>query len=60
MRSTDNPNIFEKEDVILLEEIDGQPLASKIDFLKITIAEIGNISERRTGSCLLKRDIQHF
>ena len=46
---TDNPNIFINEDKIISGgNFHGQPLAFGFDFLKIAMAEIGNISERRT------------
>ena len=46
---TDNPNIFITEDKIISGgNFHGQPLAFGFDFLKIAMAEIGNISERRT------------
>jgi len=46
---TDNPNVFPKEDVILSGgNFHGQPLALALDFLSIALAELGNISERRT------------
>jgi histidine ammonia-lyase len=46
---TDNPNIFIKEDKIISGgNFHGQPLAFGFDFLKIAMAELGNISERRT------------
>ena len=46
---TDNPNIFTKEDKIISGgNFHGQPLAFGFDFLKIAMAELGNISERRT------------
>jgi histidine ammonia-lyase len=46
---TDNPNIFSKEDLIISGgNFHGQPLALAFDYLKISMAEIGNISERRT------------
>lgn len=46
---TDNPNIFYEEDLILSGgNFHGQPLAIALDFLSIAIAELGNISERRT------------
>lgn len=59
---TDNPNIFENEDVILSGgNFHGQPLALAIDFLKIAIAEIANISERRTFQLVSgKRDLPAF
>ncbi len=46
---TDNPNIFVKEDVIISGgNFHGQPLALSLDYLSIALAELGNISERRT------------
>jgi histidine ammonia-lyase len=46
---TDNPNIFPDEDLIVSGgNFHGQPLAMHLDFLSIAMAEIGNISERRT------------
>jgi histidine ammonia-lyase len=46
---TDNPNIFPGEDLILSGgNFHGQPLALALDHLKIAMAELGNISERRT------------
>ncbi len=46
---TDNPNIFHEEDLIISGgNFHGQPLALALDYLKIAMAEIGNISERRT------------
>ncbi|SFJ65398.1 histidine ammonia-lyase [Olleya namhaensis] len=45
---TDNPNIFAKDDEIISGgNFHGQPLALALDYLKIAMAEIGNISERR-------------
>jgi histidine ammonia-lyase len=45
---TDNPNIFIGEDKIISGgNFHGQPLALALDFLKIAMAELGNISERR-------------
>ena len=45
---TDNPNIFPEEDKIISGgNFHGQPLALAFDYLKIAMAEIGNISERR-------------
>lgn len=45
---TDNPNIFSKEDLIISGgNFHGQPLALALDHLKIAVAELGNISERR-------------
>lgn len=46
---TDNPNIFVKEDIIISGgNFHGQPLALALDYLTIAMAELGNISERRT------------
>ncbi len=45
---TDNPLIFPDEDLILSGgNFHGQPLALHLDFLKIAVAELGNIAERR-------------
>jgi len=45
---TDNPIISVKDDKIVSGgNFHGQPLAYVLDFLKIAIAELGNISERR-------------
>ena len=45
---TDNPIIFSKSDTIISGgNFHGQPLAFALDFLKISIAELGSISERR-------------
>ena len=46
---TDNPNIFIEADTIISGgNFHGQPLALALDFLGIAIAELANISERRT------------
>ncbi len=46
---TDNPNIFPEEDAILSGgNFHAQPLALALDYLAIALAELGNISERRT------------
>ncbi|MCT4622294.1 MAG: histidine ammonia-lyase [Schleiferiaceae bacterium] len=46
---TDNPTVFDDEDKILSGgNFHGQPLALAMDFLAIALAELGNISERRT------------
>lgn len=46
---TDNPNIFPDDDLIISGgNFHGQPLALSLDFLAIAVAELGNISERRT------------
>ncbi|MBQ8335436.1 MAG: histidine ammonia-lyase [Tidjanibacter sp.] len=47
--ATDNPTVFPDEDVIVSAgNFHGQPLAVVLDFLAIAMAELGNISERRT------------
>lgn len=46
---TDNPTVFEKEDLIVSGgNFHGQPLALQLDFMAIAMAELANISERRT------------
>lgn len=46
---TDNPTVFPEEDEIISGgNFHGQPLALALDFLAIAVAELGNISERRT------------
>ena len=46
---TDNPNVFVGEDMIVSGgNFHGQPLALALDYLGIALAELGNISERRT------------
>lgn len=50
---TDNPLIFPEDDEILSGgNFHGQALAIHIDFLKIALAELGSISERRTFKLL--------
>ena len=45
---TDNPNVFYQKDLILSGgNFHGQPLAYALDFLKISMSELGSISERR-------------
>lgn len=47
--TTDNPTVFPEEDTIVSAgNFHGQPLALALDFLAIALAELGNISERRT------------
>jgi histidine ammonia-lyase len=47
--TTDNPNIFPDEDLIISAgNFHGQPLAIALDTLGLALAELGNISERRT------------
>lgn len=46
---TDNPLVFPEEDMILSGgNFHGQPLAINLDYLAIAVAELANISERRT------------
>ncbi len=46
---TDNPLIFPEDDLILSGgNFHGQPLAINLDYLAIAVAELANISERRT------------
>ncbi|PID88443.1 MAG: histidine ammonia-lyase [Bacteroidia bacterium] len=46
---TDNPNVFVEEDLVISGgNFHGQPLALAADYLAIAVAELGNISERRT------------
>jgi histidine ammonia-lyase len=46
--ATDNPLIFvEADEVISGGNFHGQPVALAMDFMKIGVAELGNISERR-------------
>ena len=45
---TDNPTFFPKEDkVISGGNFHGQPLAMSMDYLALSVSELGNISERR-------------
>ncbi|MBK9256015.1 MAG: histidine ammonia-lyase [Saprospiraceae bacterium] len=45
---TDNPNVFDLEDMILSGgNFHAQPLALILDYMAIALAELGNISERR-------------
>lgn len=51
---TDNPTVFPDEDLIISGgNFHGQPLAITYDFLAIALAELGNISERRTAQLIL-------
>ena len=46
---TDNPIVFsDEDDVISAGNFHGQPMALAMDFLAIAMAELSNISERRT------------
>ncbi len=59
---TDNPTIFPDEDLIISAgNFHGQPLALALDNLCIAMAELANISERRTFQLLDgKRELPHF
>ena len=51
---TDNPMVFPDEDMIVSGgNFHGQPIALPADFLAIAMAELGNISERRTAQLIL-------
>ena len=45
---TDNPIVMDEGDVVSAGNFHGQPLGMQMDFAAIALAEIGNISERRT------------
>ena len=45
---TDNPLVFEPDDILSGGNFHGQPLALAMDFAAIALAELGSISERRT------------
>jgi histidine ammonia-lyase len=59
---SDNPNIFVDVDkIISAGNFHGQPLALPLDFLAIALAELGNISERRTYQLISgARDLPHY
>lgn len=59
---TDNPNIFPDDDLILSGgNFHGQPLALSFDLMCMAMAEMGNISERRTYQLLSgQRDLPLF
>ena len=59
---TDNPNVFPEEDkIISAGNFHGQPLALSLDFLAIALAELGNISERRTYQLISgSRDLPNY
>lgn len=51
---TDNPTVFPDEDIVVSGgNFHGQPLAIVYDFFSIALAELGNISERRTAQLIL-------
>ncbi len=46
---TDNPTVFPDDDMVVSAgNFHGQPIALAMDFLAVALAELGNISERRT------------
>ncbi|MBQ1978298.1 MAG: histidine ammonia-lyase [Alistipes sp.] len=59
---TDNPTIFPDEDIIVSAgNFHGQPIAVAMDCLAIAVAELGNISERRTYKLIAGvRSLPHF
>lgn len=59
---SDNPNIFAEADkIISAGNFHGQPLALPLDFLGIALAELGNISERRTYQLISgARDLPNY
>lgn len=59
---TDNPTIFPDDDLIISGgNFHGQPIAIPMDYLGIGLAELGNISERRTAQLILgKRNLPEF
>lgn len=59
---TDNPNVFPDDDLIISGgNFHGQPLALVLDFLAIAMAELGNISERRTYQLISgSRDLPNY
>ena len=60
--ATDNPTVFPDQDMVVSAgNFHGQPLALVLDFLSIAVAELGNISERRTYQLIAgKRGLPHF
>ena len=51
---TDNPTVFVNDDDVLSGgNFHGQPLALAYDFMAIALAQLGNISERRTSQLIL-------
>ena len=59
---TDNPTVFPEEDLVISAgNFHGQPLALTQDFLAIAVAELANISERRTYQLIAgKRGLPSF
>lgn len=51
---TDNPTIFPEKDMIISGgNFHGEPIAIPFDYLAIALAELGDISERRTAQLIL-------
>lgn len=59
---TDNPTVFPDEDLIVSAgNFHGEPIALPMDYLAIAIAELANISERRTYKLIAGvRDLPSF
>ena len=59
---TDNPNVFPEDDLIISAgNFHGQPLALALDFMTLAVAELGNISERRTYQLISgSRDLPNY
>jgi len=59
---TDNPTIFPEKDMIISGgNFHGEPIAIPFDYLAIALAELGDISERRTAQLILGlRDLPEF
>ncbi len=59
---TDNPTVFPDDDLVISAgNFHGQPLAISLDFLAIAMAELANISERRTYQLISgKRGLPSF
>lgn len=53
---TDNPLVFDDGDVVSAGNFHGQPLALTLDYAAIALAELANISERRTYLLLSGHD----
>ncbi len=60
--TTDNPNVFPDEDLIISAgNFHGQPLALALDTLSLALHELGNISERRIYKLISgQRDLPSF
>ena len=59
---TDNPTVFPELDMVVSAgNFHGEPIALPLDFLAVAVAELGNISERRTYQLIGgKRDLPSF